>query len=131
MTLQLLSVIGSQMTLTPLLDRSDCVPQEVNTSAGSEVAAALHVAIGSPLLMIKQRAFKDTVLVEYCTSLCTPDRYELAIVASDTSAGSTNRPPTVTHASGSTSKAKRSTLSRFTLTTRTKPSRSLASPCHG
>jgi GntR family transcriptional regulator len=50
------------------------------TSASPEAAATLHVAVGSPLLMIKQRAFKDKLLVEYCASLYRPDRYELAIV---------------------------------------------------
>lgn len=63
------------------------------TSASSEVAAALHVAVGSPLLMIKQRAFKDTVLVEYCTSVYRPDRYELAIVLNSAGLALTPRLP--------------------------------------
>lgn len=62
-------------------------------NADAAAADALEVPEGSALLAIKQRAFKDSLLVEYCISLYRPDKYELAIVLNSSGLALTPRMP--------------------------------------
>ncbi|WP_113699869.1 GntR family transcriptional regulator [Nonomuraea lactucae] len=50
------------------------------TPADEHLSAMLDVPPGTSLLAIRQHAYKDKTLVEYCTSLYRTDRYELSIV---------------------------------------------------
>lgn len=48
-------------------------------SATHDEAELLGISVGSPLLVVRQHAFHDETLIEYCTTAYRPDRYELEI----------------------------------------------------
>jgi GntR family transcriptional regulator len=79
----------SDGSLFELLDRAyDLRPtwsrQRISaTPADDHLAAVLAVPPATSLLVIRQHAFKKDTLVEYCTSLYRPDKYELSIVLNE------------------------------------------------